>query len=73
MFEDYSGAFCALACLRSALTNLKKELSKNNIKACGNYAREVAYFSDEFIKRREKARGARKIIPTGFVCKENKK
>ena len=63
MYESYSGAFCALACLRTALNEMKRELRRGNISRYRDRANEAAYFSNQFLLRRESARNFRKTKP----------
>jgi hypothetical protein len=60
VYEDYSGAFCALTCLRSALAALKQAVARGQISRVRDHAREAEYFADEFQKRRASARAARR-------------
>lgn len=60
MYQTYDGAFAALACLRSTLQEMKRLLDNGNLVLAAQKNRELKYWVDEFYKRRESARAARR-------------
>lgn len=56
MFQDYSGAFCALACLRSSISELNKALRAGRMDRVQRGMTESRFWVQAFLERRASAR-----------------
>ena len=69
-YEDYSGAYCALVFLRSAIGEFEKELGREekNELLIMNLFGQIVYWGEQFYYRRGEARKFRRILK--WILKE---
>ena len=61
IYPPYSAAFCAIACLRTAIAAFDRIVVLGDEERTSRAFNEVVYWVDEFYARRERARRARDV------------